>query len=545
MRGLIFSFLVSTFIFAQDNNSFEQIDNLLIKYDNANTPGMSIGIIEKGTLIYSKNFGLSTLEYAIKNSDSTVFSIGSIAKQFTSACIWSLIKESKLTLDDDIRLYLPEFPNYGKQIKIRHLLNHTSGIRNYHTIMYLSGFDYDTKYYNNQTVFDIACKQKGINNAPGEKVIYSNTNYTLLALIIERISKQSLDEYLTEKILEPLKMNQTFVRIEHNTPIKNKAVGYKKVENGFIHSSNNQTSYGAGSMGSTILDFVKWIEVLNGENQDFIALTKFLTTCETLSSGEKSKYARGVMVDNYKGFKTISHSGYGFGGQSQLITIPEKRISVVILTNLQSINPTPISYKILDILLNITEDDSETTKNQFKINDEKYSAFIGDFKEINSDMKMKIFIENDTLKALGRGKNGVPLKIFDDNKFYRLNSQSVKYDFTKTKTHDLVITFAGTPFYFKRAKFIDPEKVNFKDYVGDFYSQELEVTYRFYLKENISFMSYKDHVDIPIIPVQLDEFGNNDRTLYRFLRDKHGKISQMELSSDGTVKNIQFKKVAH
>jgi CubicO group peptidase (beta-lactamase class C family) len=537
---LILFVLFATKIHSQEDKT-EKIDTILRTYDKPNAPGLSIGIVENEILIYAKGIGFASIEKKIKNNTKTAFSIASIAKQFTASCIWVLVQEKKLSLEDDIRKYLPEMPNYGTSIKIKHLLNHTSGIRNYHTIMDLQDFNYDSEYYNNETVLELASNQKGLNNKPGEKVLYSNTNYNLLTLIIERVSGKNLNEFAKEKLFQPLQMNSSCFKISNTQIIKNKAEGYQFTDGKYISNTSSQESYGAGSMASTVEDLSKWIGVLNGINSEFKSLSKFLIQCEKLENGEKAKYARGVMVDNYKGFQTISHSGYGWGGQSQLITIPEKNLGVVILTNLESINPTPISYQILDLFLNdITIEKSDEVK-KYKI--ENFNNFIGQYKEINSDMKMEFFIENDTLKAKGsQAKKGISLSQFKKNKFHRANNESVTYDFTKSKKQDLIISFGGTPFYFKKAQFVKPETVKINEFIGTYYSEELNTTYIFFEKDNKLYLTYKNHQNIVLSTVEIDEFGNNARTSYQFKRNKNKQIVSMELSSEGTVKNINFVK---
>lgn len=521
----------------------QKIDELLANYVSNDAPGLSVKVINQGKNVYSKGFGLSNLDYHIKNSDSTVFSLASIAKQFTSSAIWALVNEEKISLEDDIRTYLPEFPKYDEVIQIKHLLNHTSGIRNYHTLMYLSGFDYDISYYDNNTVLKLACKQKGLNNLPGEKVSYSNTNYNLLAIIIERISGQNLNDYLKLKILNPLKMHSTFVRVEHGKPIKNKAIGYQKQKDGFKFSSTNQLSYGAGSMGSSINDMAIWMQMLNEQIPSFKSLARFLKTTELLTSGEKAKYARGLMIDDYKGYETLNHSGFGFGARSQLITVAEKQIGIIVLTNSQAIDAPRIAYQILDILL-LNEQNIEE-KNDVKIVFKKQdiNEFIGEYKEINSDMTMKIFVENDSLKSIGSiGKTSTALKQYNNYKFHRTQSQNVKYDFTPSATHDMVISFGGTPFYFKHAKFIDLDAVDVSEFVGNFYAEALGVTYRFFVEDNTLRLTYKGKESVKLHPVQLNEFGNNDRTLYHFIKNEKETITGMLLSCDGTVKDIIFQK---
>lgn len=535
-------FVLGCLISNAQTDIFQKIDNLLEDYVSNSLPGLSVKVISQGTPIYSKGFALSNLDYNIKNSDSTVYNIASITKQFTAAAIWALINEDKLSLEDDIRLYLPEFPDYGEVVKIKHLLNHTSGIRNYHALMHLAGFDYDNNYYDNNTVLELAKRQKNLNHSPNEKVSYSNTNYNLLTIIAERISGQNLNDYLKLKILEPLKMNSTFVRVEHGRPIKNRAIGYAPDGNGFKYSVNNQLSYGAGSMGSTVNDLAIWTSMLNEQIAEFKPLAQFLKQTEILNSGEKANYARGLMIDTYKGFEVAGHSGQGFGCRSHLMAIKEKQIGIIVVTNFENYNTTRIVYQILDVLLDDLNFQEKQNRN-LPFEKQDVNNFIGEYKEVNSDMTMKLFVENDTLKALGSmGKIPVALVQYATNKFHRLQSENVKYDFTASPNHDMVISFGGTPFYFEHAKFIDATSVNVEDFIGDFYSEELDVNYHFYLKDNALKLSYKESEEVTLKPIQLNQFGNGDRTLYHFVKDRNGKVTGMLLSCDGTVKDIVFKK---
>jgi hypothetical protein len=292
-------------------------------------------------------------------------------------------------------------------------------------------------------------------------------------------------------------------------------------------------------MASNVEDLVKWVGVLNGTNSEFKSLANFLIKCEKLENGEKVKYARGVMVDSYKGFQTISHSGYSWGGQAQIISVPEKDLGIIIMTNLESINPTPISYQILDLFL--SDPYSVKSKKYKKYENGNLNRFIGQYKEINSDMKMEIFIENDTLKAKGsQVKKGVSLLSFEKNKFQRINNESVKYDFTKSKEQDLIISFGGTPFYFKKTQFIKSETVQINEFVGNYYSDELNTTYVFFEKDNKLYLTYKNHENTALSTVEIDEFGNNARTSYQFIRNGNNQIISMKLSSEGTVKDISF-----
>jgi len=322
------------------------------------------------------------------------------------------------------------------------------------------------------------------------------------------------------------------------------STGYRLQNGSYSTNAALHNSYGAGSMGASIQDLSKWIAVLNGNNRRFRSLTRFLTTCETLPNGEKAKYGRGVMADVYKGYKTISHSGYAWGGQAQIISVPEKQLGVIILTNLESINPIPLSYQVLDRFLpDKTKKLPDVAVLYNKPEIEYLKTITGQYKEVNSDMKMDLFVEHDTLKAKGAmAKKGIALMGSGKNKFRRINNQSIEYDFTKDINFDMQISFGGTPFYFKKANFISPESVNTEDFTGVFYSDELHVPYCFYVRDNTLYLSYRNNENIPLSTVQKDEFGNNQRTLYYFKRNENNEVVSMLLSSEGSVKDILFSK---
>jgi hypothetical protein len=296
-------------------------------------------------------------------------------------------------------------------------------------------------------------------------------------------------------------------------------------------------------MYSSVNDLSIWTQMLNEQILEFKPLAHFLKQTETLTSGKKAKYARGLTIDTYKGFEVVGHSGQGLGGRSHLMAIKEKQIGIVVLTNLESINATRIAYQILDILLSDEKNTLDTSDTNTRFKKQDINNFTGEYKEVNSDMTMKLFVENDTLKALGSmGKMPVSLVQFSKNRFHRTQSENVKYDFNKSVNHDMIISFGGTPFYFKHAKFIDATSVNAEDFIGDFYSEELDVSYHFYTEGNLLKLKYKGNSGMTLKPIQFNQFGNNDRTLYHFVKDKDDKVTSMLLSCDGTVKDIIFKK---
>jgi len=532
------------FCFAQKNRPADkEIDSLFNFIDNKG-PGLSVAVVQNNQIIYDKGIGYANLEYDVLNTNRGKFDIASIAKQFTASCIWVLINQNKISLDDDIRKFLPEIPNYDEVIRIRHLLNHTSGIRGYTYLMELSGFDGHKNYFDNQTIFELACKQQNLNNVPGEKVIYGNTNFNLLAIIIERITGVKLSAFANKNIFIPLNMKDTFYRDNEKELVKNRAVGYEKVaKNEYHRFPRVQQSHGAGSLWSSVSDLVKWTNLFAEAKGKYRGLVDFLITKDMLTTGEISSYSRGIMVDDYKGYETIHHSGFTSGYQSQVIIVPELKISVIILTNLESINPSPISYKILDLFLKDEVKERKYSDDKMEYSSEKLIEFKGDYQELNSDLRMTIQYENDTLKARSSfGKSFTSLKRLDENTFCRVDNQSVKYKFGDN-SYDLIVYFGGTPFYFKQASYIKPSKVKIKDYVGDYFSEELNVKYRLFIEEGELCLSYPNNSKIKLNSGQKEEFGTGSRMLLSFNRSDKNQVNSFSVASGGVVKDILFQKI--
>lgn len=533
--------LFPTIIEAQTDLTLK-IDSILQQFDKDLSPGLSVGIVKNRDLIYNKGYGCSNLEYNIRNTDSSVFDIGSIAKQFTAACIWTLIKDGKISLDDDIRKYLPELPFWGDTIKIRHMLNHTSGLRNYASILDLAGFDYTKHFFDNQSVYELICRQKGLNNIPGEKVLYGNTPYNLLTIIVEKVTQIKFSDYAKEHLFSPLGMKNTFYRTDNTSIVKNRAVGYIVKQDSIYEQFNRiETCYGAGSLWSTINDLVIWSNLFTKKDSHYQDLVKFLTTKDTLLNGELASYSRGIMVDKYKGRVAIHHSGITKGYCSQIISLPEESLSVIILANSNMVEPESMSYKILDLFIQEKNENKEsgkaiTPKPKKKI----LQNFVGTYQEQNSCLKMEIIFRNNTLFAKSSmGGHFLPLKSTNENTLVRLNNESVKYVFQQNK-FDLIVYFGATPFYFERIELENPSGIKFSDYVGEYYSKELSVTYKFFIEGELLYLTYPNNPKVILLSGRKDEFGNGNRTRYSFTRDKSNNFVKLKVASEGTVKDIEF-----
>lgn len=531
--------------FSQLNSPSDKKLDSLFSFIDKNEPGVSVGVVKDGELIYSNQRGIANLEYDVSINKQTVFGLASVTKQMTAACIGVLENRGMLSVTDDVRKYIPELPDYGHAIRIKHLLNHTSGLRNHNVLLNLQGFDYEHSGYTNKSIQKLIFSQKGVNNKPGEKMLYSNSNYVLLALIIERVSGNSIHEFAKKELFEPLGMHHTFYKKSLEQIIKNRAYSYYKNKDEYKQPKSLTHCIGAGGVGSTIDNMVKWSNLFVNTKTKLSYLSEFITTLDTLNNGSKMKFARGVIVSPYKSQRTINHSGRDLGMRSQLICLPEVNLSVIMFSNSEHINVVNLSYKVIDLFLKtdkaITDEDVNYshTKNELL-------NFSGDYQEMNSDLGMKIFVENDTLKAKSSyGNQPVPLKKISKNKFQRLNNPSVGYQFFnhKNKECDLAIDFGGAKFYFESVKLDAQENVNLNNYEGTYFSKELNVTYHLYVEQQKLFLSFPSNPKVELILGQKNEFGSRNRTRYIFKQDKNQLINSFTVASEGTVKDILFQKI--
>lgn len=506
------------------------------------TPGVTVGVVKDGRLIYHNSRGCMNLEYALPFNDSTVFGLASVTKQFTAACIGLLEQQGKLSVRDDVRRYLPELAFYEDTIRIQHLLTHTSGIRNHNVLLDLQGFDYAHRGYTNAMIEALMFRQSGINNPPGTKMLYANTNYVLLALIVERVSGQPLHEFAQTALFAPLGMTQSFYKKDLGQLIPNRAYSYQK--KGPVYSNPPALNHciGAGGMLSTVEDLSKWMQVFLDPAHPYAHLKTFLTHLDTLNNGIPMKHARGIFVAPYEGHLTFNHSGRDRGMRSQFIVVPDLQLGVVVYTNSNMLDAVGISYRILDAFIPPAPAISTA---RISGNDAQVplATFQGVYQELNSDLRMIFSTQQDTLMVLSSfGRQAIPLRRTSSTTFQRMDNPAVSYNFGPSGDAALEIDFGGAIFYFETIQLDPTPNENLEDYVGDFYSEELDVTYALRLVDGELLLSYPNNANLVLKEGATDTFGANRRTQYAFRRNMKGRVVGFEVASEGTVKGILFER---
>lgn len=316
------------------------------------SPGCALGVYREGKIIYEKGYGLANLEQNVPITPQSVFDIGSTSKQFTAASILLLEKQGKLTVNDDVRKYIPELPDYGQKITIQHLLNHTSGLRDYLTLFDLAGVNTDSVTTDDDAIAIIS-RQKALNFGAGSDWLYSNSGFFLLSIIVKRVSGKTLREFAAENIFTPLQMTHTQYRDDHASLIPNRAMAYDQRQNS--DSYTLKVSYfeqtGDGAVHTSIEDLLKWDEnfyTAQVGGKEFLAE---IQERAQLNNGKVLDYAKGLFLQDYRGLHTVSHGGAWGGYRAQLLRFPDQHFSVACLCNTGNANPGRRAKQVADIFL--------------------------------------------------------------------------------------------------------------------------------------------------------------------------------------------------
>ncbi len=330
-----------------------KVDELFAEWDKADSPGAAVGIFKAGKILYARGYGMANLEYDIPITTDSVFRVGSVSKQFTAMCIALLAEMGKLSPDDNIRKFLPEMHAFEPPVTIRHLIHHTSGMRDYLVLQGLAGRS-QGYFYDSCDVMDLLSRQRGLDFNPGDAYSYSNSGYFLLAEIVHRASGMKTREFAEKFIFEPLGMESTHYHDNPNMIVKNRAAGYMPLEEGGFRIHMTQLDMiGDGGIFTTIDDFFKWDQnfFANRLGKKSAELISMVLTSGKLNDGKDTGYAFALDIDRYRGLKTVGHGGSFVGYKAHYLQFPEQEFSVVILSNLGTFHPGRLAYRIADLYL--------------------------------------------------------------------------------------------------------------------------------------------------------------------------------------------------
>ncbi|MBW2368309.1 MAG: serine hydrolase [Deltaproteobacteria bacterium] len=521
----------------------KEIDALFSNWDKPDSPGCAIGIVKKGELIYSRGYGMANIEHGIPITANTVFTIASVSKQFTAACILLLVQSGKLTLDDDIRQYIPELPRYEHPISIRHLIHHCSGLKCYVELWTLK----ERCLHNvidNTYALDLITRQRGLNFQPGSAHLYCNTGYLLLGEIIGRVSGKSLVAFAEEKIFTPLGMTDTRYSDDHTLIVKNSAGAYDpRVGGGFQHAQSGVETIGGGGVMTTIKDLSLWDRnfyhpTIGGE--DFAAQ---MTAPGILNNGRKINYAFGLVHGQYQGLKTIGHTGQGIGFRAHLTHFPEQAVTIICLANLGNIQPEFLIRQVADLVFSDLFQQKVPARVVKDVSMQQLQTLSGDYWSPASGMTSRMSVKEGNF-WVEVGGNIMLLKPTGEMRF-EVGDEGIHVAVDEpgrnqpARTH--IVTQTGETDTFEKFDPVSLDKDQLAEYTGDYYCEEIQVFYRLSVHSGQLYLKHKGAYLGPFKPGIKDVLFLNGAS-FKFSRNKGGDVTGLLVNS-GRARKIQFSKL--
>ena len=530
----------------------KKVASLFVQWDKSDSPGCALAVIKDGQIIYKRGYGMANLEHNIAISPKSAFYIGSVSKQFVTMCIAILAKRGKLSLDDDIRKYVPEMPDYGIPITIRHLIYHTSGYRDYLELLNIAGVDFGS--YHQEDVLELIARQKELNFKPGEMHLYSNSGYFLLAIIIERASGKTLQEFAEINIFKPLGMKNSHFHDDYTMVIKNRASGYYPAGKGkYKNFISTFDCVGSGGLFTSVEDLFLWDQNFYHAKVGGKDLIDLMHKRGTLYNGKELNYAFALKIDQYKGLSTISHGGSLGGYKSAIIRFPEQNFTVICLANLSTFNPTKLCLRVADIYLSGQYKEKKTDREAkpterakfIKLPEIKLKEKIGHYICPETGEIIRLFIKNGNLIARESGQD-YELGAINETEFQVLDVPRrviIKFE-RQAKEEPLVMHIypeEEKPITYKSLKIVEPTSGELEQYVGDYYNEEIQVTFKIIIKDGKLYFAHRNAPTQPLQPTIQDRFSVRGFKIH-FIRDKDDKIMAFTLDSR-RVKNLSFDKI--
>lgn len=532
---------------AVETSSLEKsVDEIFQEYDDIKKPGAAVAVVQNGEIVFKKGYGSAHLEYDIPVTAETIFHVASVSKQFTVFAVLLLAEEGKLTLDDPVQKYIPEVPDFGETITLRHLATHTSGMRDQWDLLNLAGWRWDDVITKGH-VLKMVARQQDLNFSPGEQYTYCNTGFTLLAEVVARVSGQSFSEFTKERMFTPLKMGNSQFYDDHQKIVRNRSYSYYPTEEGYQKSVLSYANVGATSLFTTVEDLSLWANNFKDLKVGSAEIIDQMNTLAVLNNGETFGGAYGQFVGTYKGLKQIQHSGADAGYRSYLARFPDQDFAVSVVSNSGASNPVALALQVVDLYLKeeLEEEPEEegAAPTTITLTKEELQVFEGQYWDAKDLYSRKIQLLEGSLQYDRGNGNTTELAPISKNEFMMLDIPGeVKVAFISDSGKDRMIVSEGETILGTLDEYtpIDEASVDMKSYLGNYTSEELSTTYTLIEKEGQLVATHPRVSDIPLRFLKMDVFDAGGNTIV-FTRDKDGVLSGLEIST-GRVKNLKFRK---
>jgi CubicO group peptidase (beta-lactamase class C family) len=529
----------------------DKVDKLFARWDKPGTPGCSLGVVRDGRLVYEKSYGQADVEQDRRIGPDTVFHIASISKQFTAFAVLLLEKDGKLSLDDDVRKYLPELHDFGKRITLRHLLLHTSGLRDQWDLLVLAGWRM-SDVITEDDVFRLVCRQRELNFDPGARHLYCNTGYTLAARVVERVSGQPFREFARRRIFEPLGMKHTRFPADHEEIVPGRARSYNPSGPGtYRNAILSYGTAGATSLLTTVSDLARWDQNFYEPRVGDEKLIARLQEAGALNDGKKIDYALGVEHGEYRGLKCVEHGGSDAGFRCDLIRFPAERFSVIILANTSDVNAGNLARQVTGLYLadKLTPEPKQQAvveRKEVPVDPAALDALVGEYR-VGPGVSITVAKEDGKLTAIATGLTGarkvVLLGASDREFFVQGEAIGIAFDTpVDGKCPSITADLFGHRLPGKRVERPTLTAKKAVEYVGDYYSSELGVIYTI-VRRDVRLVIRRSRAESELKPLSADVFeGPGPAGQFTFTRAPGGEVTGVKLDG-GRVQKVRFERV--
>ncbi len=396
----------------------QRVAQIMSDYDST-TPGGVVAVVRGGRLVFARGYGMANLEHGIRNTPETVYHMASVSKQFTAFAILLLANEGKLSLDDDVRKHLPELHDFGTPITIRHLIHHTSGLRDQWTLWAMAGGRLDDVITHND-LMNLIRRQQELNFTPGAEHLYSNTGYTLLSEIVARVAKQPFGEFMKQRVFDPLGMQHTQIYDDHERLVRNRADSYHRVQGqAWAKSVLSYANRGATSLFTTAPDLALWLDNFRTGKVGGMKLIQQMQERGVLNKGDTLAYAVGVAIGKDRGLRTIAHNGADAGFRTSVAYYPEVETGVIVVGNDAAFNPGQISGDVAEAFFGDRMTTPPASPSQaappasqpaWNPTAAELQAYTGAYYSPELETRYEVVIENNGLVARHRRHGDIPMR---------------------------------------------------------------------------------------------------------------------------------------
>lgn len=509
------------------------LDTVFADWRRSDAPGCVVGVDSHGTRTV-RAYGQSNLEYSVPLGPESVMESGSVAKQFTAATVLLLAQQGKLSLDDDIRKHLPEVPDFGHTITIRHLLQHTSGLRDQWGLLAMQGHPPGEEVHTLPTILDLVTHQRALNFRPGEEYLYSNTGFALAAILVTRVAGQPFAQFSKERLFMPLGMTHTQWRDDYRRVVPARATAYARQGSGWVQDMPFTMVHGNGGLLTTMDDMLTWNAALTaGTVPGGMELVRQLEHTGTLNDGSPITYALGLTVSRYRGTREVSHGGSTAGYRTALARWPDRALSVAVFCNAANANPQRLARHVAEKLLHLPPAEAAPGPT-VDVPTDVLQSLAGSYRDTTTDDRLTLAVTEGRLTAAAFGGPSFPLTPLGGMRFW--NEVTGEFRVERGPSDWRVVRFDNAWRRFDRELPVAAAAVPLPDFVGRYRSEELDIVFDVRI-ESGRLMIVSPDATFPLMPAYRDGFAAAGRT-FRFLRDATGRVNGMLINA-GRVRHLR------